>query len=72
MNTDTNKIMSECYSCKHRMTIPGDAHISCAKPDPEMTGNPHGIKNNWFFYPFNFDPIWKTKLCSNYEGGRKK
>ena len=59
--------MSECYSCKNRREIPGDAHTRCAKPDPDMTGNAHGIKNGWFMYPFNFDPVWKMKLCSNYE-----
>lgn len=61
------KIMSECYSCEHRRNNPGDCHISCAKPDPEMTGNEHGIKSGWFLYPLNYDPVWKTKACSNYE-----
>jgi len=56
-----------CYSCKHSRSIPGDAHIACANPDFEMTGAEHGVKNGWFFYPFNFDPIWMTKECSNYE-----
>lgn len=32
-----------------------------------MTGNRHGIRNGWFFYPMVFDPGWKTKLCSNYK-----
>ena len=57
----------KCYSCKNKHNIPGDCHIGCSKPDPNMTGNPHGISNGWFFYPFNFDPIWMTKKCSNYE-----
>ena len=61
------KIMGECYNCKNRREIPGDCHTRCAKPDKAMTGNPHGIRNGWFMYPFNFDPIWKTKLCSNFE-----
>lgn len=58
---------NECYSCKHRRAILDDAHSFCANPDPEMTGNTHGIKNGWFMYPLNFDPVWKTKMCSNYE-----
>ena len=61
--------MTECCSCKNRRNIPGDCHLSCVKPDPNMTGNPHGIRNGWFFYPFNFDPTWKEKNCANYEGG---
>ena len=59
--------MNECRTCKHRRTIPWDAHISCANPDPEMKGSPHGIKSGWFMYPINFDPVWKEKDCSNFE-----
>lgn len=59
--------MSECWSCKHKRIIPGDSHISCAKPDSNMTGNPHGIVSGWFCYPFKFDPVWKQQLCCNYE-----
>lgn len=66
MNPEERDRMAECYSCQHRRSIPGDAHIRCVKPDPEMTGNPHGIRNGWFLYPFNFDPVWKEKICSNY------
>ena len=58
--------INECYSCEHKRTIPGDAHTRCAKPDLEMTGIVYGIKNGWFKYPFNFDPVWKRKSCKNY------
>ncbi len=61
-NDNTN-----CYNCVHRKTIPGDCHTRCAKPDPDMTGDDHGIKNGWFCYPINFDPIWKTKDCVNFK-----
>lgn len=57
---------SDCYKCTNRRTIPGNCHSECAKPDPEMKGNPHGIKNGWFFYPYNFDPIWMAKECNNF------
>jgi len=56
-----------CWTCVNRRNIPGNCHISCAKPDPKMTANEHGIQNGWFYYPFNFDPVWMTKDCSNYE-----
>lgn len=59
--------MNECHTCKNKGNIPGDCHISCKKPDPKMKGNPHGISHGWFFYPFNFDPCWKTRDCENYE-----
>ena len=57
----------DCDRCLHQRSIPGDAHIRCANPDPGMTGNPHGITRGWFYYPFNFDPCWKTKECSNFK-----
>ena len=55
-----------CYECKHRRNIPGTAHISCANPDPAMTGHPHGIRFGWFSYPFCFDPVWVAKICDNF------
>jgi len=58
---------SECYSCKFMREVPGNAHIKCIYPDPYMIGSDHGIKNGWFFYPILFDPVWKEKLCNNYE-----
>lgn len=60
-------IANECYLCRHRRKVPGDAHLQCAKPDPEMTGRRWGVSNGWFLYPINFDPIWKAKLCCNFE-----
>ena len=57
----------DCYQCKYKRNVPGNAHIACANPDQEMTGHPHGIKKGWFFYPICFDPVWKTKTCSNFE-----
>lgn len=59
--------MNECYFCKHKREVPGDAHIACANPDKEMTGDPHGIRNGWFVYPICFDPVWKVKKCLNFE-----
>lgn len=60
-------IQNECYLCKYRRKIPGDAHLLCVNPDPEMDGTEHGIRNGWFMYPINFDPNWKTKQCSNFK-----
>lgn len=67
MNEERKSIMTECYDCIHRREVAGNAHIRCAKTDLEMTGDPHGIKNGWFFYPLLFDPVWKTKKCTNFE-----
>ena len=58
---------NECHFCKHKRRLPGDAHSQCTNPDPLMTGVPHGVMSGWFFYPWNFDPIWKERLCNNFE-----
>jgi hypothetical protein len=55
-----------CYTCVYKRTIPGDCHISCAKPDPMVQGHAHGVRMGWFDYPYNFDPIWIERPCSNY------
>jgi len=60
-------MLNECYHCQFKKEVPGNAHIRCTNPDPKMKGNPHGVKNGWFFYPILFDPVWKTKMCSNYQ-----
>jgi hypothetical protein len=65
-------IGNECYSCQGRRSVAGDCHSQCATPDPEMDGEPHGKKSGWFFYPFNFDPCWKTEWCNNYIGTKKR
>ena len=58
--------LEECFTCKYRENIQGDAHIKCTNPDKTMIGSPHGIRFGWFNYPNNFDPIWKEKKCSTY------
>jgi len=61
------KITQECWHCKNKRSVPGNCHIQCIHPDPEMTGNEHGIRMGWFEYPYVFDPVWKTKACSNFK-----
>ena len=87
-----------CYDCKHRGKIPGDAHSRCLHPkvskahedplaslmgmlasvrrcDPVIAkaalelgiaGSPHGIRNGWFNWPWNFDPVWLLE-CGGFE-----
>jgi len=61
--------MNECYSCKHKRNIPGNAHIKCGNPSkPVLAGGfKQGKDGGWFDYPFNFDPTWKGEtLCENF------
>lgn len=70
-----------CYECKHRREIPGDAHSSCAAVEPlvgmaimlgvlpnhlGVVGDATGIKQGWFAWPINFDPIW-LESCDGFE-----
>jgi len=66
------RVRGECYDCRFRESVPGNAHIKCTNPDPEMVGDLHGIKNGWFIYPDLFDPVWKRKQCSNFESNKEQ
>jgi hypothetical protein len=63
--------INRCYECEHKRDIPGDCHISCVNPDPNMTGLEHGIRNGWFRYPHNFDPTWANRKCDNFKTTNK-
>jgi len=68
IGTDPNPdVKDDCYICEYKQSVPGNTHIACNNPDPNMTGNSHGIKNGWFLYPLLFDPNWKTKKCFNFK-----
>jgi len=76
-----------CYDCKFRRALAGDAHSRCAHPENDaisknplaevlailgsvgrgpglrinalgVTGDPHGVRNGWFNWPLNYDPVW--------------
>lgn len=59
----------DCYECKYRGTIPGDAHTRCKHPKRgtlKIKGHPGGIKGGWFSWPGNFDPIWLLE-CDGFQ-----
>jgi len=60
------KLKYDCYKCIHRRSIPGDYHSLCLNDKADVAGNPHGIKNGWFNWPFNFDPIW-LEVCHGFK-----
>ena len=86
-----------CYKCKHRRGVPGDAHSACHHPDAQsihanplamlagimggaifdmnntlgVKGKPHGIRNGWFAWPVNFDPVWLEK-CNGFTAKEKE
>lgn len=63
----------DCYDCKHRRDIPGNAHSKCVHPQVSSLSvevNPHGIKNGWVYFPYNFDPVW-VNGCDGFEKKEK-
>ena len=44
--------------------IVGDVNNLCEELD--IQGNSHGIKNGWFNWPINFDPVW-LENCNGFE-----
>jgi hypothetical protein len=81
MPQDRSGKKPDCYKCKHRRNIPGDAHSSCARiGDPflgfatvmsgknplNIKANQYGVERGWFNWPLNFDPIW-LESCDGFE-----
>lgn len=60
---------ANCYKCKHRREVFYSCHTHCVHPNPtscNIKGHEHGIKNGWFFWPHNFDPVW-LQNCEGFE-----
>ncbi len=55
-----------CHKCKHRGTIPGDAHSRCNNAEAKVKGHLVGIRGGWFHHPYNFDPTWLLE-CDGFE-----
>ena len=60
------KNVIDCYKCKYRKSIPGDAHSSCTNLRAKVKGNEYGRREGWFMWPINFDPVWLEE-CDGFE-----
>lgn len=56
----------DCYKCVHRRKLLGDEHSECKSTTARVKGNAGGIRRGWFFWPFNFDPVWLVE-CTGFE-----
>lgn len=56
----------DCYKCVHRRNVPGDAHSACSNIKAKVIGNSYGRSQGWFFWPFNFDPVW-LESCNGFK-----
>ena len=45
--------------------------INAKSNELNIKGSPHGIKEGWFNWPWNFDPIW-LENCDGFEQKEKK
>ena len=57
---------ANCYTCVYRRDVPGDSHVMCVVGNARVVGDPTGIRNGWFVWPFNFDPTWLVS-CDKHE-----
>lgn len=55
----------DCYKCRHRGELPGSVHSRCANYAASVSGRPHGIREGWFYWPFDFAPVWLVS-CDGY------
>ena len=65
MKTENKK----CYSCAYKSDVPGSAHSRCNYDWSNSIIRPpaaddHGIKNRWYIFPINFDPVWQIEECA--------
>jgi hypothetical protein len=56
----------DCYKCEHRCNVPGDCHSACKNWKVNVRGAIHGVRNGWFCWPFDFDPVW-LESCDGFE-----
>lgn len=66
-NEKPGKDKPNCYKCKYRKEIMGDAHSECTNREANVEGYAYGIHRGWFFWPYNFDPVWLVS-CNGFEG----
>lgn len=63
---------TSCYKCVFRGSVPGSEHSSCTfqwSVDMENVpkGHTHAIKNGWWIFPWNYDPIWMKEDCTQFK-----
>jgi len=64
--------MSKCNNCAYKVSVPTSSHhISCRfnwiKSELNSpTVNQHGVKEGWYYFPLNFDPVWQTEECKAF------
>lgn len=77
LNKLFNASLSEIIMILGKETGLGDIVFEAIKDIEEINnkfqlkGNDHGIKEGWFIWPFNFDPVWLDN-CNAFEASDYK
>jgi len=71
MKSQKMTLRKNCTSCRWRRGVEGSAHSACANKKAKVIADPIGIRNGWFIWPINFDPIW-LEQCTGYEKTKKE
>lgn len=67
---------TNCCECKHSgsNSTMNSAHIHCSffwraghnSKSEHPEGVEHGVKNGWYDFPYNYDPIWMKEDCPQF------
>ncbi len=73
-------LVGSCHSCCNHPSIKknplgeimgllgsvGRVPVMTPENDLGIKGNAHGIRNGWFCWPYNFDPVW-LENCNGFK-----
>lgn len=65
-------VPGDCHSSCAHPEVSGSDPLSMFLGMPassnklNVKGNPHGVNNGWFAWPWNFDPVWLDS-CDGFE-----
>lgn len=55
-----------CYKCIYRGELENSTYSYCKNRDAMVESDRYGRINNWFNWPYSFDPLWLLK-CSGFK-----
>lgn len=68
---------TNCHDCVHcrSNSFVNSAHVHCTmywkyykkNKSAHPKGTEHAIKNGWWDFPYDFDPVWMTEDCKEYK-----
>ena len=56
----------DCYKCFYRAQTSFSHHSTCGNFHANVRGSVHGVRKGWFYWPFDFDPVW-LEACDGFK-----